>query len=641
VAAVVSLALLAVAVAAFLVVPRPAFQQWLGGRLSKAVGPGVDFASISLAFWPAPGIRLHEVRFGKTSGEETDGVASVGTVTCTLLPGALLGGEIAVDWITVEKPILSVERDAEGRWILGGGLQQILARAASSGPAEPAAEPAPDSRHLPHVSVRDGAIDLDDRRVAGGPVKVRLRNLDVDVELPDSGDPGRVRVSLDGPEPAHLEVDVKIDPMAPGDSLSDVAFEATVRGRSLDSDRDLLYLLFGLPIRNAGGVFDIEGSVSGRIPDGVEGRATIDVPTGFVDGWGIRLATPVRMTASFEVRSGKFSMHRAHLDARGSGFAGYAAETTAAVFDWAEDELRVETLDFGAYGGVWTAGGRVSFAGTPTFSSQIRADRVAFRELATAVSGDDVEQGFETSSGEADLQGEWTGPDSWQGSLTGSGKLQLTGGQLESSPVMRTLFGATFAKIPGASGSSGGERSKSTVELESLDASFALRDARAFTEDLDYATSAYRMEGKGSVGLDGSLRLSTRVTLTARGVDAVGRWASAPLRKPRNHVLPAIPVHVNGTIRDPQIVPDLAGLSLAPFQALFGGAEGAVGLLRDAAVPEGRLLRKVFGPGKENGDGVPADGDELPADGDELRAEEPEAAGELPDAGPQEPDAPS
>jgi len=627
-AGVALLALLAAAVAAFLVVPRPGFQQWLGGRLSKAVGPGVDFASVSLAFWPLPGIRLHEVTLGKTTGEETAGVASVDSVSCTLLPRALLDGEIVVDRITVEKPILSIERDAEGRWFFGGGLQQILARAASSERAEPAAEPA--SRPLPRLFVRDGAIDLEDRRVAGGPVKVQLRNLDVDVDLPDSGDPGRVRVSLDGPEPAHLEVDMKIDAMAPGESLSDVAFEAEVRGRSLESDRDLLYLLFGLPIRNPGGVFDIEGSVSGRIPDAVEGRATIDLPTGFVEGWGIRLATPVRMAASFEVKKGEFSMHRAHLDASGSGFAGYSAETTAAVFDWADDELQVEKLDFDAYGGAWTAGGQVSFAGTPTFSSQIRADRVAFRALATAIAGDEVEEGFETVSGQAALRGEWTGPDSWQGSLTGSGKVELAGGQVESSSVMRSLFEAAFGKIPGVSSRSDGERSKPPTELERLDASFALRDTRAFTEDLDFATSAYRMEGTGSVGLDGSLQLSTRVTLTARGIDAVGRWASTPLRKRRDHTLPAVPVHVNGTVRDPQIVPDLTGISLAPFRALFGGAEGAVGLLRDAAVPEGGLLRKglgeVFGPGEEAGDGVREDG--------------PDGADEPPDAGPQEPDGP-
>jgi hypothetical protein len=428
-----------------------------------------------------------------------------------------------------------------------------------------------------------------------------------------------VRASLDGPGAAHLEVDVKIDPMAPGASLADVAFEADVRGRSLESDRDLLYLLFGLPIRNPGGQFDIAGSVFGRLPDAIEGSATIDVPTGNVLGWGIHLTTPVRMTASFAVRDGEFSMQGAHLAAHGAGFAGFEAETTAAIFDWADDELRVEKLEFDAYGGAWTAGGRVSFAGTPTFSSEVLADGVALRQLVAAASGEDVDEGFETASGEAKLRGEWTGPDSWREGLTGSGSVQLSGGQVESSQVMRSLFEATFAKIPGISDHEGDARAEVTTQLERLDASFTLRDARAFTEDLDLATSAYRMKGKGSLGLDGSLRLSARVMLTARGLDVIGQLASLSLRRPRDHEPPAIPIHVSGTILQPVVVPDLTGVSLATVRALLGGAEGLV--------PGGRRLReglgKVFGLGEESVGAV------------EDRA--PGGAGDSPDAVPQEP----
>jgi len=631
VVAVASLALLAAAVAAFLVVPRPEFQQWLGGRLSKAVGPGVDFASVSLAFWPAPGIRLHGVTLGKGTGEETNGGARVASLSCTLVPRALLGGEVVVDRITIEKPVLSVERDTEGRWILGSVVQHILARGGRSGRPEPEAEPARGARPPPSFSLRDGEIDLADRRVAGGPVALHLRNLDADLEPPTSGDHGHLRISVDGPELAHLEVDVKIDPVAPGASLADAAFEAAVRGRSLESDRDLLYLLFGLPIRNPGGVFDIEGSVSGRIADAVGGSASIDVPTGFVEGWGIRLATPVRLAASFDVTNGEFSMHGARLGASAAGFAGYAGGKTAAVFDWAAGELRVEKLDFDAYGGAWAAKGRVSFAGTPAFSSEIRADGVAFRELAAAVAGDEVEAGFDTASGEVDLRGEWTGPEAWPGTLTGSGRVRLAGGKLESSRVMHSLVRAVFGRIPGISRLSDGEDSRAPMQLESLDASFALRDARAFTEDLEFATSNYRMAGEGSLGFDGSLRLSTRVEFTARGVDEVYRLASIPFGSRRDRLLPAVPVEVTGTVDEPHVVPDLSGLSLAPFRALVGGASGAAGLVRDVAVPEGGLLRrgldKVFGPGG--------------GDRDEVRDDEPGGAGEPPDAGPQKPASPS
>jgi uncharacterized protein involved in outer membrane biogenesis len=608
-AAIVSIGVLLATVVAFLVVPQPRFQQWLAGRIAEAVGPGVGFGSASLAFWPGPGIRLHEITLEEASATAADSSATIESLNCTLRLGALVGGEVVVDRITIEEPRLAVTRDADGRWIFGRTLQQILARATSGGRAAPAAD-SPPGPPAPHVFLRDGAIDLDDRRVAGGPVQLRIRNLDADLEFPRSRSSGQLRISLDGPARDHLEIDATIAVMAPGDSLADAFFEADVRGRSLASDRALLYLLFGLPIRNPGGVFDIRGSVSGRIADALEGSARIDVPLGIVDGWGIRLEAPVRLAADFDVKSGKFSMHRARLTAPGISLAGYAGETTAATFDWAGRELRVGQLAFDAYGGAWRTHGSVSFDGTPTYTVAVRADRVAFRELAAAVAGEDVDEAFETLSGEADLHGAWTGPDAWQGALKGSGKLRLAGGQIESSAMIRSLFEAAIGQIPGVS-LGGGKRAEEPTRLERLEASFALRDGRAFTEDLVFVTSDYRMEGKGSVGLDGSLDLTTRVSLTARGSYKIYALALAPLRKGGSDSLPAVPVSVSGTLAGPRIVPDLTGLSLASFRAMLGGAQGAVGLLKDAVTPDGKLVRKgfgkVFGRGEEGGNEIRED----------------------------------
>jgi hypothetical protein len=158
--------------------------------------------------------------------------------------------------------------------------------------------------------------------------------------------------------------------------------------------------------------------------------------------------------------------------------------------------------------------------------------------------------------------------------------------------MVRSLARAVFARIPGISYGAAGRPSGELMMLERLDASFALRDGRAFTEDLDFATSAYRMQGKGSLGLDGSLQLSTRVALTARSVEELYRLASVGFKKRGEPSLPAIPVQVYGTIGRPQIVPNVTALPLAPFRVLFGGARGAVGRLRGAAAPQGQPLEE-------------------------------------------------
>ena len=81
---------LALAVAGVLLVPRPAVQDWIRSQISRTVGPGVDYASASLALWPALGIRLHEVRFTEEGEEEKGEVATIGSLSCTLRFDALL-----------------------------------------------------------------------------------------------------------------------------------------------------------------------------------------------------------------------------------------------------------------------------------------------------------------------------------------------------------------------------------------------------------------------------------------------------------------------------------------------------------------------------------------------------------------------
>jgi len=121
----VALGLLMLAVLAFVVVPRPAVQEWLGEKLSQAAGPAVAFEAVSLAFWPEPGIRLHSV----TLGEEEQVTVTAGSVSCTLQPSALFAGEVVIDEVAIVRPAVSATRDSEGRWSFGGGVEQLFASA--------------------------------------------------------------------------------------------------------------------------------------------------------------------------------------------------------------------------------------------------------------------------------------------------------------------------------------------------------------------------------------------------------------------------------------------------------------------------------------------------------------------------------
>lgn len=564
----VALGILMMAVLVFVVVPRPAAQEWLGEKLSEAAGPAVAFEAVSLAFWPEPGIRLHSVSLGA----EERVAATVDSVSCTLRPSALLAGEVVIDEVSIVRPVVSATRDAAGRWSFGGGLEHFPALA-SGRRSEPAGERPP---LLRRIAIYDGVFDLADARVEGGPVTLHLRNVDAELTPPRDGEQGRLRLSLDGSEQSRLEVTATLEPGAAGESLGDTAFAAEVRGKSLGSDRALPYLLFGLPIRNAGGVFDIAGSVSGRFTGAIAGKARIDLPGGVVEGWGIRMGTPMSLAAGFDVVDRQFSMRNAHLVAETGAFAGFTGEATVADFGWADRTLNVESLEVDAYGGTWTANGRVEFEGTPSYSAEVSAADVAFRELSALLGAQSTDGGFESFAGRAAVAGSWPESRDWQRELSGTGSVKLAGGSLKSSTVMRSVFNAMFGKVPGLGELAGDEN---PTLLEDLTATFTLAEGSAQTSDLVFATSDYRMKGKGSVGLDGKLRLETRVALTARGIQQVYVLAAMPFRKSGDRSLPAIPVHISGTVANPSVRPDLTGISLLPFRALFDGAGDALGRL--------------------------------------------------------------
>jgi len=600
------LAVLIVAVFIYWFVPRPEFQAWVSKKVAEAAGPGVTFDSISLRFWPAPGIRFHNVTLGGTitsEGEEESGkpgesVATIQSLSCTLWLRPLLRGKLVPSRVYIERPDLSVERTHDGHWILGGTLQKLLASRTARPRSAERTVPVSKSGAGLRLYISGGVINFEDRRVEGSPVSLQIRNFDADYVPAPNGGPGNLKLSIDGPGGGKIEVDATVDLFALGASLRDQRLEAEIRGAKLGSDSLLVYLLFGLPIRNPGGVFDIEGSVSFSPSEGVEGQATLDMPSGFVEGWGIRLTAPVRLAGTFNFKNGEFSMHQARLDGAGSSFDRLKAEKTAVVFDWLANNLRVSQFELDAYGGAWKGDGALSFAEILSFDLALRADRIRFREFVAALSGKEIEEGFETLSGQAKLRGERSGSDGWRDTIHGNGHVELTGGEIKSSSLIHSIFKGILDLIPGSSAYLRIDSLKSEpTKLEHLEASFNLHDARAFTEDLDFVTSDYHLYGKGELGFDGSIRFLTKVKLTTGSIAKVYSLAAIPFRGAGDSSFVPIPVSVSGSVEQPRFVPDVSGLSIAPVRALVDAAKQAVGVGKDAGRKLGQGVDWIFGSG--------------------------------------------
>jgi hypothetical protein len=472
--------------------------------------------------------------------------------------------------LRLEGPVLELERRADGS-LRAPGLEALLAgetgEAGKGGGLPPG---------LPReLVIRDGSLDLRDGRVEGGPVHLSLRDLDVDLELEHRRARAVVELSATNPQGAQLSVKGSLDIAEPFERSR---FEARVRGRSLSSDTALLYLLFGLPVRNPGGVFDVAGTVAGDLTGEVAGSAKLHVPRGSVRGWDlIELTAPVDLAADFRVESRRFAMQGAVLTGEALAFAGLSGEATRADFDWSDDTLTLHDLAVAAYSGRWEAAGSVTFDGAPRYQGELRAADVNVRALATDVSGRPVEENFATLGGHARLEGA-VGAGDWWRETSGSGAVRLAGGELSSSRVLGSLLHGLIVLSPELLKNFSSAKGRAT-RLESLTASFDVSQGVAKTDDLVLETSDYRMSGAGSVELDGTLDIQGRVALSAHGVEKLVVLLASPLRGFQGDRLPEIPVRITGPIGEPKVTSELRKVPFAPVRSLMGGARNALGRL--------------------------------------------------------------
>jgi hypothetical protein len=455
--------------------------------------------------------------------------------------------------------------------------------------------------------IRDGHLDLKGQRPDGTKASFHIRHLDVDFRLPRDDDQGILTIEMDTPEGGELSVDATLKSSKPVTSPETYSIDAKVKGDSLQAAGQLLYLLTGLPIRMLDGVQNIEGRVFIDAKGGVKGQATVNVPKGSVVGWGIRLSTPARLEASFDITDGKFSMHNANLQAPGAAVWKFSSGHTVAWFDWSPPRLEIKRIELEACGGSVQGSGSASFVGQHTFSMDMQASDIDFKELVATLGENEPKDGFETLSASAKVQGVWTGPETWLNTLKGTAKVNLADGEMTSSRMIRAILRATIGLIPGYSYI---ERQPVPGMLERLELPCAIHDAKCFTEEFVFISSAYHVTGDGSVGFDANVDLNTRVVLTEGGMATIYGLVSVPFRRKSSPTFTPIPVKITGPISKPTFVPDVSGVSMAPVRAALGVGKGAVGVGKGVVgfgkgvVGFGTKLTKkvggVFGLGRKN-----------------------------------------
>jgi hypothetical protein len=145
--------------------------------------------------------------------------------------------------------------------------------------------------------------------------------------------------------------------------------------------------------------------------------------------------------------------------------------------------------------------------------------------------------------------------DDWLTEMRATGSVFLSGGTMQSATVLRPIVEGLVG-----SGRIMDAMSRPMTHVQELSETFTLRDDRFDTSDFALITDDYSVTGAGSVGIDGSVDLKTRIQLTSLGVQKMFMLGSLDLPTSALPNLPPIPAQVTGSLENLIVRPNVSAL---------------------------------------------------------------------------------
>lgn len=211
------------------------------------------------------------------------------------------------------------------------------------------------------------------------------------------------------------------------------------------------------------------------------------------------------------------ALHDARAHARFLGARWWRGRDARARFRYAAGVIQIESLEARGFGGHWRMTGRALLRSGTRLDVTARADGIDLTAVVAAMSpgSQPGELGVLRASFRR-LRVPWRGGPRFEEG-TGSGELRVAGGTLPGRSLLASLVGAQASPNP----------------VTALTAHVELREGRLRSEDVRLETRDYRLEGRGSLGLDRSIAL-----------DGVVHFAGA---------MPSVPITIAGTLSEPAV----------------------------------------------------------------------------------------
>lgn len=363
-------------------------------------------------------------------------------------------------------------------------------------------------------------------------------------------------------------------------TLARDTIDATVRADGVRLD-PLLAALDAGP-RSQDAVASFTAAVQRPHRDG----ATVDVGVQLTRGRflfdDLTVVAPARGTGTVRLQGSRWSVADGHASAAAASYAWIRATQASAGLDFDADHIQFADLRATLAGASWQGSGRIDLSSPPRIDGAVAVTR-ADPDTLLALAGVNAPT-LDPDGLDLDLRARGALAPGWRQDLEGSGRLALRGGTLNSTALLRAVVAAI---VPSRLLRDAG----SPNHLRQLTMTFTLGAGSARTEDLRTTSDDYDLSGAGAIGLDGSIDLDSRVTLTPNGIKKIFALSAVPLPGSSMLSLPTIPVRIDGTLADPHVHPEagaLAGATARWFVDSLVGAPQAVG----AAV--GRPLERAF-----------------------------------------------
>ena len=513
---------------------RPQAEAWLAAELDR----DVEIGRIGLALYPRLGLRIESLRIANRQGFRpadsprfTEDLLSTQRIEAAVRLIPLFSRRLEVESVVVTQPQIFLAVDAADEWSIADILKRHL------GPA----------RGRPYQEAASATESATAASDAGGDYPGPITALSVEA------------LSIEGGAVTWVDANRELA-LTISEPAVTLAIEATLAQEAVITVREGRFLLQGEEVRFTG---------EGRLPPVGPPSATLDFNTSKLDldqlvvsmgGW----KRVERLLVEFDLR---------HLAAVDAVATITAAQLRAVGTDLTDTEVTLRTEGgklFVAPMGAKVGRGRLHVAAqldgnlhAEPWKMSLVADKLPARPLLLSLARIDQIHGILTMT--AQLRGNGRGVPKRFANLNGPVTLTLDNAEIEGLDIAGSVRRAF---------SFGDKPASLSTDLAHCQATFAIRDGNATTDDLFATSPAFRMRGKGSLNLQGmglDFHLVPKLvgTLLGQG-DTI-----------RNRVGLSVRLHVTGTLADPVITPTLLNeiLDAKPGKSV----RAAVDSLQDAA----------------------------------------------------------